>query len=332
MNRGKSKVYFLKDFKKIQKVSLKLLDGFYPENSDLLVKIHFGEPGNKTALFPKDIKPIIEVLKSFGIKPTLIDTPVAYPSERGTVKGYEKVVKKRGWDKLAPFIISNNYKKIKTRDFTAEVCEELINAKNVLVISHVKGHACSGFGGAIKNFGMGGVSKKTKVIEHSLCKPRFVVECRGCGTCVRLCPARVIKMVNSKAKINLNECWGCSICQLECPYSCLAPQKAIFDDLLAQGAAAVINQLPKRTFYINIIKNITKSCDCEVDSGKIISKNIGILFSENPVAIDKASVDLINQAEGRDVFKDINHKDPMLQIDSAERYTGKGKNYDLVKV
>ncbi len=327
-----SEVLFLKKFKKLKEATENLLANFYPKNSGLLVKIHFGEPGNKTAFFPKDIKPVIEALRVFDLEPTLMDTPVAYSSPRGTVKGYQKVVRKRGWHKLAPFIISNSYKKVGTRDFTAGVSRELVEADNVLVISHVKGHSCAGFGGAIKNLGMGGVSKKTKATEHSLCKPRFVVECRGCGTCAELCPAKAIKMVGDKAKIDLSACWGCSICQLNCPYACLAPKKAVFDDLLAQGAAAVINNLPKRTFYINVIKNVTQYCDCEVDSGKIVSKDIGVLFSKNPVAIDKASVDLINKDKKKDVFKEINHKDPLLQINSASRYTSKKVDYRLTVI
>ena len=326
------KVYFLKDSRKLGKITRNLLENFYSKDFEVLVKIHFGEPGNKTALFPKDVKPIIEALKSWELNPIFIDTPVAYPSPRNTVKGYEKVAKERRYDKLAPFVISDHSIKVKTKDFTAEVCRELVKAKNVLVISHVKGHACSGFGGAVKNLGMGGVSPKTKATEHSLCKPKFVIECQGCGVCADFCPAEAIKMVKGKAKINLEECWGCSICQLECPHSCLAPEKATFDDLLAQGASAVINNLPKNTFYINIIKNITKLCDCEVNSGEIIAKDIGVLFSQNPIAIDRASVDLINKAERKDVFREINNKDPLLHVSFASKYTGEGLDYKLVLI
>jgi hypothetical protein len=151
----------------------------------------------------------------------------------------------------------------------------------------------------------------------------------ACGICAELCPAGAIT-VEGTAKINKEECWGCSICQINCPHKAIEPEKATFDDLLAQGAVAVINNLPEKVFYINIIKNITKSCDCEVDSGEIISKDIGILFSDNPVAIDAASIDLINKAnEGKNLFKEVNHKDPMLQVEFAAIYTGKSKEYQV---
>ena len=221
---------------------------------------------------------------------------------------------------------------MKTKDFTAGVCKELIEAKNVLVISHIKGHACAGFGGAVKNLGMGGVTRKTKSVEHNLCKPRFVADCEECGICAKLCPAQAIKMVNNKAELHSENCWGCSICQIECPYDCLEPEKALFDDLLGQAAAAVINNLPKNTFYINFLRNIVKWCDCEVDPGKIISDDIGILFSDNPIAIDKASVDLVNKSNDKNLFKEVNYKDPLLHVKFASKYTGIKADYELILI
>lgn len=324
-----SKVYLLRDFKKLSEASDRLLSDIYFSKSELLVKIHFGEPGNKFAFFPKDIKPIIRALEQ---KITFIDTPVAYASPRDSVAGYEKVAKEKGWDKLGKILISDRFKKVKTKDFTAEACRELIEASNVLVISHVKGHPCAGFGGAIKNFGMGGLSAKTKSNIHNLCKPHFIALCQGCGTCAKLCPAGAIKMKGGKAKLDNNKCFGCSICQLECPYNCLAPKKATFDDLLAQGAAAVINNLPRKTYFINILKNITKSCDCEVDPEGIIAKNVGVLFSDNPVAIDKASVDLIRKESRKKLFKVVNHKDPLLQVNFASKYTNWKSDYELITI
>ncbi len=322
-------VTYTKDLSKVDQITRDLFENSYQKNSEIYIKIHFGEPGNDKTLQPKDIEPITTVLKELNLKPILIDTPVAYPSPRGTVKGYKKVVKEKGWHKLAPFVISDNYIKIKTEDLTVEVCKELVEAENVLVISHVKGHACSGFGGAIKNLGMGGVSKETKALVHGLSQPKFVKECEGCGICAELCPAKAIIMKERKAVLNNDTCWGCSICQIECPHNCLAPKKATFDDLLAQGASAVINNLPKKTFYINLIKNVTKYCDCEVKHGGVIADNVGVLFSQNPVAIDKASIDLIRKQEGRKIFKELEHKDPLLHVDFAAKYTNLKNNYQL---
>ena len=321
-----TKVNYLPDKSKLESQSLDILKSFYPKNEDILIKIHFGEPGNKTALFPKDVAPIISALKSLGLKPTFIDTPVAYNSPRSSVTGYEQAVRNRGYDQLAPFIISDRFVNVKTKDITVQVCKELTEAKNLLVISHVKGHECAGFGGAIKNFGMGGVMAKSKQDIHHLCQPILTSStCTGCGTCARLCPAHAIDIVDNKAQINLEKCWGCSICEIACPTQSLKPKVATFDDLLAQGAAACINNLPQNSYYINFIQNITKSCDCESDSGEILAPDRGVLFSDNPVAIDQASIDLI----GKEIFENSNHKDPTLQIKFTQDYTKFTTEYQL---
>lgn len=324
-----STINFLSDKTKLSSVSTYLLSQAFPEPGEILVKIHFGEPGNPTGFFPEDVAPIIDSLKKLGLKPTLIDTPVAYDSPRNTPKGYYKVAQDRGFTKIAPVIISDNYLDIKTKDLTVKVCAELTEAKNLLVISHIKGHPCAGFGGAIKNFGMGGVGKVSKSAIHNGSMPIFTPDsCTGCGTCARLCPANAITIENKKAVVDLEKCMGCSICQLNCPTKSLVPKIATFDDLLAQGASACINHLPKNTYYINFIQNITKSCDCESNPGKIIAPDVGILFSNNPVAIDTASVDLI----GPQIFTNSNHKNPYLQLQYASQYTQLPPDYQLNKL
>ncbi len=327
-----SKVYFLKDFSKLKQKTKDLLEGFYLPDFPVITKIHFGEPGNKSAFTTSDIRPIVEALASQSLKAILLDTPVLYSSPRNSVEGYSLVVREKGYDKLADFIISDRFAKIKTKDFMAEVSKELIEAKNVLVISHVKGHICSGFGGAIKNLGMGGVSRKTKEIEHTLSKPKFIAPCHGCGICAASCPAKAIEIVDGKAKINLEDCIGCSICQEKCSYKCLVPESVGFDDLLAQGASAVINNFSEKVFYINFLKNIVKNCDCASDPGGIISGDIGILFSDNPIAIDKASVDLVNQVSGKDLFQEVHAKNPLLHLEFAKKYTGKDWDYELIEI
>jgi hypothetical protein len=319
-------IQHLSDKSKLESVSKNILSKFYPRGQEILIKIHFGEPGNQTAFFPKDIEPVINALKSLDLKPTLIDTPVMYNSPRHTVAGYEQVVKDKGFDKLAPFIISDHFIEVKTKDFTAHVCRELTETRNLLVISHFKGHACSGFGSAIKNFGMGGMMVESKAIIHNGSKPVFNQStCTGCGTCARLCPSGAIKMTENHPQIDLNKCLGCSLCEINCPTKSLTPKLSLFDDLLAQGAAACINNLPKNTFFINFVQNITKECDCWDVTTEIIAPDKGILFSDNPVAIDQAGLDLV----GADIFKTIHHRDPALQLQYAQKYTKFTADYKL---
>ncbi|MBN2015831.1 DUF362 domain-containing protein [Candidatus Dojkabacteria bacterium] len=326
------KVYYLKNIRKYRSVLPKVLGNTYPENSEVVVKLHFGEPGNKTALTPQEVAETVKVLNDLNIDPILFDTPVAYTSERSTVGGYKKAIRRRGFLKVARCKISNKGVPVKTKDMRVEVAKVLAKAKHVLVISHVKGHECCGFGGAIKNLGMGGITRESKVKEHNFAKPIWVKECQGCGTCAKLCPASAIKIVNGKAHVDLNECMGCSLCEMVCSYNCIKSRKALFDDLLAQAACAVMKKMPRKVLYINYLKNITEHCDCYDDAGKIVSKDIGVLFSTNPVAIDKASIDLINKINKKDVFKKLWNRDPLLHIEYASKYSTFSERYSLIDV
>ncbi|MFH1972654.1 MAG: DUF362 domain-containing protein [archaeon] len=300
----------------------------FPKDSKIAIKMHMGEENNKTCLRAEDVKPIVDVLLELGTKPFIIDTPVSYKGGRHTCEAYLKTAKDNGFSEETigcPIVISNDYHEVRTEYMDFQVCKELYETEYMIVLSHVKGHCCTGFGGAIKNLSMGGATIKSKRDMHSLGKPDILKECSLCGICEKNCPAKCIK-IDDKLNINLDGCWGCGVCVVNCPEKILKPKTVLIDELLAEGAWASV-QNKKKILCINMIKRITKLCDCESDSGKIIAPDVGVLFSSDPVAIDQASIDLVG-----DAFLKENHKDPQLQIDYSEKLGFGGKDYELVKV
>jgi uncharacterized protein len=304
------------EFFKLIEPELKL---FNPEEK-IAVKLHMGEKGNKTYLSPDFVKKIISILKGNNCQPFLFDSPVMYPGGRDTSEKYIQTAKENGFSEETigcPIIVSNDFEYVKTPHLNAEVCKVLIEADSILVLSHVKGHMCSGFGGAIKNLGMGAVSTKTKADIHNLSNPMFVADCINCQACVKACPVNAITARTDKVLINYDGCWGCGVCINVCPQNALKPKVASFDTLLAEAALASIKD--KKVYYINCLTKIAKLCDCVAENGPIIAPDIGYLSSDNIVEIEKNSLDLINKKTGKNIFKDLHKKDPYSQINEMAR-------------
>ncbi len=292
----------------------------------IAVKLHMGEKGNRYFLKPDLVKKIVSILIKIQASPFLFDSPVVYPGGRDTVEKYRKTAAEHGFTEQnigCPVVISDDFKTVKTNHLDAHVCRPLVEADGLLVLSHVKGHMCSGFGGAIKNLGMGGVAVKTKKDIHSLANPVLAGECTGCAACVKICPVNAVSLKQSRAEFDYSACWGCGACIEVCPASALKPRKASFDILLAEGAAAVLKKTKKR-YFINVIKDITRLCDCCSDPGGIVVEDIGIVLGIDIVAVEKASLDLINKKAGKDIFKEIHNISPLKHIQEAEKL-GLGK-------
>lgn len=310
----------------LKKEFINRFDKKYP----VVIKMHFGEPGNPNAFNPEDVKPLLKILTDSGFETLLVDTPVTYHSPRNSKLGYEKVVAEHGYDKISKFLIEDQYIKQRIADSDFEVAKVLAEAKNLIVLSHVKGHECAGFGGAIKNLGMGALSAASKSFIHDSAKPILDDNlCVGCGTCANLCPAQAIETKNGKMVVDYNKCYGCSICQLYCPHLALKPKLRFFDESLAMGAMAAVKLMPKNTYYINVIKRVVQLCDCAGHDSNKLANDVGVLYADNPVAIDQASVDLIRKNTGYEVFKKANHKDPYSQITYAAKHGSLSAEYEL---
>ena len=319
---------FLENLKRI--VSKKKLS----PNDKIAVKVHMGEYGNLTHVRPQIVSAVVEELKKMGTKPFLFDTPTLYKGSRDTPEKYLETARKNGFVEEVigcPIIISDEGIKVKGKKYfnEIEVAKEIQNADGLIVISHFKGHPEAGFGGSIKNLGMGAATKKTKKIEHTESQPIITGDCKGCGICVKYCKEGAIQIKNGKAVFDYDKCFGCGVCSEVCPTKVLKPREVSFRVLLAEVASAILNKFDReKLLFINVLFDITERCDCfpigGTDPGEIICPNIGIIISDDIVAVDKASLDLVNKMVGKNIFDLINHIKSKEQIDAAENF-GLGK-------
>ncbi|MBD3163742.1 DUF362 domain-containing protein [Candidatus Woesearchaeota archaeon] len=297
------------------------LTKFLSPNEKIAVKLHMGEKGNKTYPDPDFVKKIVDILKENNCIPFLFDSPVMYPGARDSSEKYFKIAAENGFshDKIGcPVIISNDFEHVKTSHLNAGVCKPLIEADSILVLSHVKGHMCSGIGGAIKNIGMGAVSKKTKADIHNLANPMVTADCTFCQSCVKACPVNAITAEAGKIRVHYDGCWGCGQCVNICPSHALKPKVASFDTLIAEGAFAVLSKV-KKCYFINVLTKISRLCDCQLNNGPIVLSDIGYLASDDIIEIEEKSIDLINKKAGKNLFLEIHKKDPYVHVKEMER-------------
>jgi uncharacterized Fe-S center protein len=220
-----------------------------------------------------------------------------------------------------PFTIEN-------REY--EVAEHLADSTHIFALSHVKGHVATGMGGAIKNFGMGGVTKETKIRMHHGSRPIFLKDaCNYCGLCAEICPFNAIKVEENIWKQNMKKCFGCGVCVDACKSNAMDYEDADIQYVLACSTKACVQD--KNVIYLNEVKRIAKSCDCDPFAGPVICPDIGYLISDDPVAIDKASLDLIHDVRP-DVFEKENHISPFKQIKYGEEIGLGSSSYELIKL
>lgn len=307
------------------------LDGF--RKKEVPIKIHMGEIKNKYFPRPKFVKHVVDTLKHYEIKPFLFDTTVAYKALRHTKIGYKKVASLHGFSKKkmgCNIVIDDKGENIEIENRNFEVADSIINSSHIFALSHVKGHNATGMGGAIKNFGMGGVTKETKKQMHIGSGPIYKKDnCTYCGVCSEVCPFDAIKVKKDSWEINDRKCFGCGVCVENCNQDALEYKDADLQYVLACSAKACVKD--KNVLYLNELKRISKNCDCDPFSGPIICPDIGYLLSDDPVAIDKASLDLIHEIKPN-LFKKVNKVNPYKQIEYGEDIGLGVTNYQLIEL
>jgi uncharacterized Fe-S center protein len=326
------KVVFFTDLKKLHDV-LKYFNIKSFANHRVPVKLHMGEIKNKYYPKPSLVKPVVDELKKVKAYPFLYDTTVAYPGLRHYVSGYQQVARLHGFKMKnigCDVVIDDrgDFVKVENRDY--EVAWHLKNSSYVFSITHVKGHVATGMGGAIKNFGMGGVTKESKIKMHHGSRPIYKKDnCTYCGVCAEVCPFNAIKIKDDNWKISQRSCFGCGVCVENCDEDSLVYIDENIQFVLACAAKACVQD--KNVLYLNELKRISESCDCDPFADKIICPDVGYLVGDDPVAIDMASLDLINNVK-KDVFIRENNVDPIKQIKYGEEIGLGSSKYQLIEL
>lgn len=276
------------------------------------VKIHFGEPGNMAYIRPNYAARIISIIKELGGKPFLTDSNTLYSGRRANAVDHLRSADENGYNQIATgcnVIIADGLKGTEYREIpiqmkhckTAKIGSAIADADIVISLNHFKGHEQAGFGGALKNLGMGSASRGGKLELHSSSKPVINREqCVSCGVCVKNCAHLAMEMdAEGKASINYDICTGCGQCVALCMLGAAQPvwneSADILNEKIAEYAYAVVNGKPH--FHVNFIMDISPNCDCWGMNDAPIVPSIGIAASFDPVALDVASVDMVNAAQ-----------------------------------
>ena len=291
------------------------------------IKIHFGEPGNLSYLRPNYAKVVVDAVKELGGKVFLTDCNTLYVGRRKDALEHMDAAYENGFNPFATgcqIIIADGlkgtdetYVPVPNGEYIkeAKIGTALMDADIVITLSHFKGHELTGFGGAIKNIGMGGGSRAGKMEMHSDGKPKVIEKrCVGCGACRTICAHDAPVITNKKAKIDMDKCVGCGRCIGACHFNAITPAWDASSDMvnkkMAEYAAAILHGRPH--FHISLIVDVSPFCDCHAENDAAVVPNIGMVASFDPVALDEASADLVNAAPvlGRSLLEDQIQQNP----------------------
>jgi uncharacterized protein len=324
------------------------------------VKLHFGEKGNTAIIRPVFVRKIVDRVLQLNASPFLTDANTLYVGTRSDSVSHIHTAIENGFAYSvvkAPIIIADGMKGTSCSKVqidqqmvkTAYLGREIVESDALISMAHFKGHELSGFGGTIKNLGMGCASRRGKLDQHSVLAPKVKgKKCQGCGDCLLHCAQRAITLREKKAVIDPDQCVGCGECILVCPNGAIEIQwdkdVAAFQKKMVEYTLAVLKGKERKAIFINFLMSISPACDCYGHCDAPIVHDIGIAVSKDPVAIDQASADLVNgrmaaegsclktcTASGEDKFRGLYPQiDWNVQLDHAVRIGLGMREYELV--
>ena len=336
------------------------------EGKFVAIKLHFGELGNFAYIRPNYVKAVADLVKELGGKPFLTDCNTLYPGSRKNAVDHLLNADINGFNYMTTGchnIIADGLKG--TDDVVVPVpngvyCKEayigraLYDADVIIVLSHFKGHEVAGFGGAVKNLGMGGGSRAGKMQQHNEGKPSVDPDaCRMCRQCAKQCGSDAISYDSGKAYIDPDLCKGCGRCIGVCAFDAIYTN---FDSVsealgrkMAEYTAAIAAGQP--VFWINMIMDVSPDCDCHGETDAPILPNLGMLASFDAVALDQACADLCLKADPlpnsqltdrlsdphahthHDPFKDVHPNTSWREcLEHAEKIGLGTRKYELVRM
>ena len=277
-------------------------------------KIHFGELGNVSYLRPNYARAVVDVVKELGGKPFLTDCNTLYPGSRKNALEHLYCAWENGFTPLTvgcPILIGDGLKgtddievPVRGGEYVknAKIGRAVMDADVIISMTHFKGHEATGFGGALKNLGMGCGSRAGKKEQHNNGKAYVQQEiCRGCRRCMRECANNglVFDPETRKMHVDKEHCVGCGRCVGACNFDAIDFEDPNSNQMLnyriAEYAKAVVDGRPQ--FHISLVMDISPNCDCHGENDAPILPDVGMFASFDPLALDQACVDACMKCE-----------------------------------
>lgn len=330
-------------------------------NKYTAIKIHFGEPGNLAFLRPNFAKTTADIVKALGGKPFLTDCNTLYVGDRKDALGHLDSAYVNGFSLFSTgchILIGDGLKgtdevliPVESGEYVkeAKIGRAIMDADVLVSLNHFKGHELTGFGGALKNIGMGCGSRAGKMEMHSSGKPRISHRaCIGCGLCAKNCAHGAIVLAMRKATINHDNCVGCGRCIGICPMDAVRAasdeSNNILNKKMAEYTWAVLNGRP--SFHISLVIDVSPFCDCHSENDIAIVPDVGMFASFDPVALDVACADAVNRqpvtkgsilekngCRHHDHFTDVSpDTDWRVLIDHAVKLGLGSREYELINI
>ncbi|MBN1760681.1 MAG: DUF362 domain-containing protein [Chitinispirillaceae bacterium] len=314
------------------------------------IKMHFGEEGNRGYVRPEMVSVITDAITARGGKTVVSDTNTLYRGRRTNSRDHLALAREHGFTdeavhgrvEISDETIDDEVSSVPVEGgrfiSTAKIIRRYREAPFLVGLAHFKGHIVAGFGGAIKNIGMGCATREGKLAQHASVAPYIIMRnCIGCGACSEVCPQDAIEIIEGKAILDPKKCIGCASCIAVCKSDAVeldwSGGRDYLPDKMVEYTSAVLGS-PGTKCFINVATKITAECDCLAQDDPVIVPDVGFLISSDPVAIDQACYDLIcRKAGGYDPFRKAHPgRDPLRQLDCAERMGLGSRTYELVTV